>query len=69
MKLGTRPRSLASRCPAFEAQEMRTEDTTGISYWEGAILVSGESGGRSVTGRGYMELTGYVGEGLGSLFD
>ena len=56
--------------PAFDAQEMRTENTTGISYWEGAILVTGErDDGEALNGRGYMELTGYAGEGLGSLFD
>ena len=55
--------------PAFDRQEMATAATTGISYWEGAILLTGQGPDGSVTGRGYMELTGYVGEGLGSLFD
>ena len=55
--------------PAFEEQEMTTSDTTGISYWEGAIEVAGESADGKVTGRGYMELTGYAGMGLGSLFE
>jgi predicted secreted hydrolase len=55
--------------PTFSAQEMTTEDTTGISYWEGAILVSGESGDQPICGRGYMELTGYIGQGLGSLIE
>ncbi len=54
--------------PAFAAQEMTTNDTTGISYWEGAIEVVGDQAAGKITGRGYMELTGYVGEGLGSLF-
>ena len=53
--------------PAFAAQEMVTTDTTGISYWEGAINVTGSSADGSIVGRGYMELTGYVGQGLGSL--
>lgn len=55
--------------PAFDRQEMTTNDTTGISYWEGAIEVAGTSADAKVTGRGYMELTGYVGQGLGTLFD
>jgi predicted secreted hydrolase len=42
--------------PAFEAQEM---DVT-VRYWEGAITVQGEQGGSPVSGRGYMELAGYV---------
>jgi predicted secreted hydrolase len=55
--------------PAFEAQEMTTEETTGISYWEGAIDITGAGPNGSVSGRGYMELTGYAGQGLGTLFD
>ena len=30
-----------------------------ICYWEGAIEVSGTRGGAPVSGRGYVELTGY----------
>ena len=55
--------------PAFEEQEMTTSETTGISYWEGAIEVAGDSADGKVTGYGYMELTGYAGQGLGSLFE
>ena len=29
-------------------------------YWEGAVDVEGESGGRPVRGRGYVEMTGYA---------
>lgn len=54
---------------AFEEQEMNTSETTGISYWEGAIEVSGESATGQVSGRGYMELTGYAGQGLGALLE
>jgi predicted secreted hydrolase len=32
-----------------------------LSYWEGAVDVSGTRGGRKVSGRGYLELTGYSG--------
>jgi predicted secreted hydrolase len=42
-------------------QELRTAASTGISYWEGAIDVAGVTRGRRVTGRGYLEMTGYAG--------
>lgn len=45
----------------LEDQELRTAGSTGISYWEGLIDVSGRTGGRPVTGRGYLEMTGYAG--------
>lgn len=41
--------------PPLEGCEMRTEESTGITYWEGPVELNG-----SVTGRGYMELTGYA---------
>ncbi len=31
------------------------------AYWEGAVRVSGASGGQAVAGNGYVELTGYAG--------
>ena len=54
--------------PAFDQQEMVTDATTGISYWEGSISITGRRGQKAVQGKGYLELTGYVGKGLGSLF-
>ncbi len=47
---------------AFPAQELRTEDSTAVTYWEGAIEVRGTRRGRPVTGRGYLEMTGYTGQ-------
>jgi predicted secreted hydrolase len=44
----------------LENQELSTE-ATGISYWEGLIDVSGTSGAMRITGRGYLEMTGYRG--------
>ena len=32
-----------------------------MTYWEGAIDVSGRSAGQPITGRGYLEMTGYSG--------
>ena len=46
--------------PVFEAQELRTPNSTGISYWEGAVNVTGKRNGKLVTGRGYVEMTGYA---------
>jgi len=46
--------------PRMADQELRTEGTQ-VTYWEGAIDVKGTSKGRSVGGRGYLEMTGYAG--------
>lgn len=32
-----------------------------LTYWEGAVDVRGSRGGQPLSGRGYLELTGYVG--------
>lgn len=55
--------------PAFERQEMTTEASTGVSYWEGSIEVSGRSKTATIRGMGYLELTGYSGRSLGALFE
>lgn len=52
---------------ALDNQEMRTEGSTGVSYWEGAIEVSGTRQGRALTGRGYLEMTGYAGVAMGAV--
>lgn len=44
-------------------QELDFRSSTGVAYWEGLIDVSGTASGRPVTGRGYLEMTGYAGEG------
>ncbi|CAB1081413.1 AttH component of AttEFGH ABC transport system [Olavius algarvensis Delta 1 endosymbiont] len=41
-------------------QEMRTPDSTGVTYWEGSVSVEGMKGKHSVEGHGYVELTGYA---------
>jgi predicted secreted hydrolase len=41
--------------PRLAAQEL----IVGTRYWEGAVRVQGISGGRQVSGRGYVELVGY----------
>ena len=32
-----------------------------ISYWEGSVVARGRRGDAAVTGRGYLEMTGYAG--------
>ncbi|BCS33223.1 hypothetical protein TBR22_A24500 [Luteitalea sp. TBR-22] len=50
---------------AVDAQELRTRRSTNVTYWEGAVRVSGrqEQAGRqsAVAGVGYLEMTGYSG--------
>lgn len=43
----------------LDEQELLTEGSTRVTYWEGAIAVKGKRGDKAVTGRGYVELTGY----------
>jgi predicted secreted hydrolase len=52
----------------FSDQEMVTQRTTGIAYWEGSVSVEGRIGGSKVLGDGYLEMTGYSGRSLGELF-
>lgn len=35
-----------------------------MTYWEGVIDIVGTRRGRAVSGRGYLEMTGYGAEGL-----
>ncbi|MBI4002420.1 MAG: carotenoid 1,2-hydratase [Nitrospira defluvii] len=41
-------------------QELNTAHSTRVIYWEGAVSASGQARGAPVTGRGYVELTGYA---------
>ena len=42
-------------------QELVTRSTGGVTYWEGAVRVRGTNPRDDITGRGYVELTGYAG--------
>ncbi len=42
--------------PKLKSQELDVQ----IRYWEGSVQVSGLSKGKPITGRGYVELTGYA---------
>ena len=44
----------------IDDQEMVTTASTGVTYWEGSVSVSGQASGNPLMGKGYMELTGYA---------
>ncbi|HLH24528.1 MAG TPA: lipocalin-like domain-containing protein [Chloroflexota bacterium] len=41
-------------------QELDTEATVGMAYWEGQVEVHGTRAGDAISGLGYVELTGYA---------
>lgn len=45
--------------PVMKDQELVTAGSTRVTYWEGAVDVTGSFGGTGVRGRGYVEMTGY----------
>ena len=45
---------------AMADQELRLTRMGALDYWEGACVTSGTVAGKSVTGEGYTELTGYA---------
>lgn len=45
--------------PVMDAQELITEGSTRVTYWEGACDVTGTFGGNAVRGDAYVEMTGY----------
>ncbi len=46
--------------PQLKDQELVVYQSTGNSYWEGAVSIQGRSAGQVVQGEGYVELTGYA---------
>jgi predicted secreted hydrolase len=52
---------------AVAGQELSTDQSSGVIYWEGATAISGTSRGRAVRGKGYLEMTGYAGGSMGRL--
>jgi len=46
--------------PLLDQQELLTSRSTQVTYWEGAVAMSGTRQGRPVNGQGYLELTGYA---------
>jgi predicted secreted hydrolase len=47
---------------AFAAQELNLS----VRYWEGAVRAAGSRAGQDVSGRGYLEMTGYAPAGTGA---
>ncbi len=48
--------------PAFPDQELITNRSTRVTYWEGAVQVRGNFQGKPIGGNGYVEMTGYAGK-------
>jgi predicted secreted hydrolase len=46
--------------PAFPDQELDTAKSTRVIYWEGTVSAEGTAQDRRLTGRGYVEMTGYA---------
>ena len=46
--------------PELKDQELVVYQSTGNSYWEGAVSIQGHSMEQVVKGEGYVELTGYA---------
>jgi predicted secreted hydrolase len=54
--------------PLLADQELVTDRSTRVTYWEGACEVRPAPGASGPTGRAYVELTGYAGKGALGLF-
>jgi predicted secreted hydrolase len=54
---------------SFPSQEMNTAATTGFAYWEGSITANGTAHARPIQARGYLEMTGYKGPGMGPIVE
>jgi predicted secreted hydrolase len=48
--------------PAFPEQELITNRSTRVTYWEGAVSIKGTFTNKQVAGNGYVEMTGYAGK-------
>jgi predicted secreted hydrolase len=46
--------------PVLAAQELVTDNSTRVTYWEGSVRVRGTMQGEEMNGVGYVELTGYA---------
>jgi len=51
--------------PLLDDQELRSRTMGGVIYWEGAVRIAGTRRGAPVSGKGYVELTGYAGRAPG----
>jgi predicted secreted hydrolase len=48
--------------PHFPEQELITNRSTRVTYWEGAVQVKGTLRHKPIAGLGYVEMTGYAGK-------
>ncbi len=48
--------------PHFLEQELITNRSTRVTYWEGAVQVKGMLRNKPIAGSGYVEMTGYAGK-------
>ena len=48
--------------PAFPDQELITNRSTRVTYWEGAVSIKGLFNNKPASGHGYVEMTGYAGK-------
>jgi predicted secreted hydrolase len=46
--------------PFLQEQELMTAASTRVTYWEGASHFKGTKAGKTISGKGYIELTGYA---------
>jgi len=46
--------------PVLAEQELITDNSTRVTYWEGSVTARGSIQGQTTEGVGYVELTGYV---------
>jgi len=46
--------------PTVKDQELITQESTRVTYWEGSVNVEGKYQGNPIKGVGYVELTGYA---------
>ena len=45
----------------FGDHELDTSHSTHVTYWDGPVALRGKNHGRAITGKGYLEMTGYDG--------
>jgi predicted secreted hydrolase len=48
--------------PTFPDQELITNRSTRVTYWEGAVSITGTLRNKPIGGHGYVEMTGYAGK-------
>jgi len=47
--------------PNLSDQEMQALKSSGVTYWEGSVILKGTKQELPISGQGYVELTGYAG--------